>query len=313
MPHPQSADVVWVVDATGSMRDETQYLKTELLDVIGRVRRQNRDLDLRMGTVFYRDIGDEYLTRSSKLTHRIAETVEFIRKQSARGGGDTPEAVHSALEEAIYRQPWRDEAVARICFLVLDASPHTEPEVLESLRKTIREAARKGIRIVPLSASGIQKDTEFLMKFFGMTTNGTYLFLTDHSGIGGKHLPPTADEYKVEALNDLLVRLITEYTRTENCEGKWAIIVEDRQNQQDGAAWQALYYPNPASDFFTLELPVEMEAIALYDAAGKLALRRENLSAGKHQIPVRELPAGQYTLRMLKFGYWQGARLAVLR
>ncbi|MFN4081343.1 MAG: carboxypeptidase regulatory-like domain-containing protein [Saprospiraceae bacterium] len=310
---PQSADIVWVVDATGSMGDEIEYLKTELLDVIGRVRRQNRDLDLRMGTVFYRDIGDEYLTRSSKLTHRIAETVDFIRKQSAGGGGDTPEAVHSALEEAIYRQPWRDEAVARICFLVLDASPHTEPEVLERLRKTIREAARKGIRIVPLSASGVQKDTEFLMKFFGLATNGTYLFLTDHSGIGGKHLAPTADEYKVEALNDLLVRLISEYTRTENCDGKWAMTVEDRQSQQDGAAWQVLYYPNPASDFFSVELPVAIEALALYDAAGKLVLRRENLSAGTHRIAVRDLPPGQYILRLLKFGYWQGARIAVLR
>ena len=72
--------------------------------------------------------------------------------------------------------------------------------MIESLQNSIRAAAQKGIRIVPLSASGINKDTEFLMKFFGLATNGTYTFLTDHSGIGGKHLEPTTDEYKVEAL-----------------------------------------------------------------------------------------------------------------
>ena len=317
--HSNKVDIVWAVDATGSMGDELEYLKTELLDVIGRVKTANPDLAVRMGSVFYRDKGDEYIAKSSALNHDIAKTVDYIRKQSAGGGGDYPEAVHSALEEAIYRQSWSSEAVARICFLVLDASPHREPEVLESLRQSIREAAKKGIRIVPVSASGIQKDTEFLMKFFGLATNGTYVFLTDHSGIGGKHLEPTTDEYKVELLNDLLVRLITEYSTVPDCQGKSAIRFEDREDQagqqqpNPGSLGTIVYYPNPASLHFTLELPFDADKVTLYNAEGKAVRSLAQLSAGIHVVAVNDLNEGFYTLRIWKGAQVQSGKVVVVR
>lgn len=314
--HPKTVDIVWTVDATGSMGDELEYLKTELLDVIGKVKAANPDLGVRMGSVFYRDKGDDYIVKSSALNHDIAKTVDYIRKQSAGGGGDYPEAVHSALEEAIFRQPWSREAIARICFLVLDASPHQEPEVLESLQKSIREAAKQGIRIVPVSASGIQKDTEFLMKFFGLATNGSYVFLTDHSGIGGKHLEPTTDEYKVELLNDLLVRLITEYTTVPSCEGKAAIRFADQQNpdgQQQPNTQPILYYPNPAVSQFSIELPFDAQKVTLYDAGGNAVRNLTQLSAGLHTIAVQDLPPGFYTLRVWKDGQVQSGKVMVVR
>lgn len=308
---PKNVDIVWAVDATGSMGDEIEYLKTELLDVIGRAKGRNSDLSFRMGTVFYRDVSDAYITKSSGLSYDIAKTVDFIRKQSADGGGDYPEAVHSALEEAIYGQKWSEHAIARICFLVLDASPHQSAEVNASLQKSIREAARLGIRIVPVTASGIQKDTEFLMKFFGLATNGTYVFLTDHSGIGGKHLEPTTDEYKVEPLNELLVRLITEYTSIETCEGKSNIRFDP--GQQQGQAWQALYYPNPASSRFVLELPVDVQSVILYDSEGKAVRKLEKPQAGQNTIIVSDLSEGFYTIRILKDGQMQSGKLMVVR
>ena len=309
---PKSVDIVWAVDATGSMGDEIEYLKTELLDVIGRSKARDRELSFRMGTTFYRDQGDEYITRSSGLSYDISKTVEFIRQQHAGGGGDYPEAVHSALEEAIFNQKWSERAIARICFLVLDASPHQSPEVLESLHRGIREAARRGIRIVPVAASGIQKDTEFLMKFFGLATNGTYVFLTDHSGVGGKHLEPTTDEYKVENLNDLLVRLIGEYTSIESCEGKLAIRFE-QDEQQQGQNWQAFYYPNPASTQFILELPFEVQSVTLYDAEGKSARKLERPQAGANTIAVNDLSEGFYTIRIQKDGRMQSGKILVVK
>lgn len=306
---PKNVDIVWAVDATGSMGDEIEYLKTELLDVMGRTRTALPDLSFRMGTVFYRDRDDDYLVKSSALSYDLSKTVDFIRKQSAGGGGDYPEAVHNALEEAIFNQRWSENAVARICFLVLDASPHESPEVNASLQRSIREAARRGIRIVPIASSGLQKDTEFLMKFFGLATNGTYVFLTDHSGIGGKHLAPTADEYKIENLNALLIRLITEYSTTENCEGKSAIRFEDQQ--QTGNTWQALYYPNPAVGQFTLELPVAVQTVTLYNSEGQAVKKVEKPEAGQHQIALGDLPDGFYTIRILKDGQWQSGKLIV--
>jgi hypothetical protein len=267
-----------------------------------------------MGTVFYRDQTDEYITKSSNFSADISQTVEFIGRQRADGGGDYPEAVHSALEAAVFSQRWSEKAIARICFLVLDASPHQKPEVNASIHRCIREAARLGIRVVPVAASGIQKDTEFLLKFFGLATNGTYVFLTDHSGIGGKHLEPTSDEYKVEPLNQLLVRLITEYTTIETCEGKSPIRFDsDGQTQQNGNGWQAFYYPNPASTQFNLDLPFDVQSVTLYDAEGKAVRSLTKPGSGQHQIVVSDLAEGFYTLRILKDGQMQSGKLMVIR
>ncbi len=310
---PKDVDIFWVVDATGSMGDEIEYLKTELLDVIGRAKSRNTELNYRMGTVFYRDNGDEYLTRSSPLSTDISNTVSFIQNQFAGGGGDYPEAVHTALDEAVFKQQWSENAIARICFLVLDASPHQGEEINKSLQKSIQEAARLGIRIVPIAASGIQKDTEFLMKFFGMATNGSYVFLTDHSGIGGKHIEPTTDEYKVEPLNDLIVRIITEYTTIETCEGKSEIRFENDPQQQPGPVMQALYYPNPAVEQFTLELPFEVQSVTIYDAEGKAVHKLEKPAGRLHHIPLQGWAAGFYTIRILNNGLMQSGKLMVVK
>ncbi|MCX6251088.1 MAG: T9SS type A sorting domain-containing protein [Bacteroidetes bacterium] len=50
-----------------------------------------------------------------------------------------------------------------------------------------------------------------------MATNGRYVFLTDHSHIGGEHLIPTTDEYDVFLLNKLILKLFDEYLYTPSC------------------------------------------------------------------------------------------------
>ncbi len=212
-----NADIMFVVDATGSMGDEIQYLKNELSDVLERVKQQNSNVNYRLGALFYRDKKDDYVTRSTPLDKDIDKTIAFIEKQNAHGGGDYPEAVHTALDEAISQTSWQKDAVARILFLVLDAPPHNNVNTRRSLKQSIKKAAEKGIRIIPVTASGIDRQTEFLMKSYAMMTNGTYTFITDHSGVGNPHLPPAASQYQVEKLNDLMVRLLSDYSGTRSC------------------------------------------------------------------------------------------------
>lgn len=207
------ADILFVVDATGSMGDEISYLKSELLNVIERAEDLNSQLDLRIGSVFYRDEGDEYLTRVSSFSTNLNQTLAFIGNQDAGGGGDYEEAVHTALNIAITQLNWSDKARARLLFLLLDAPPHHTEAIVNDLNDIIKSTAEKGIKIIPISASGINKDTEFLFRFFAVATNGTYVFITNDSGIGGEHIEATVGEYEVELLNDLIVRLITKYTR----------------------------------------------------------------------------------------------------
>ncbi|HEX9955821.1 MAG TPA: hypothetical protein VGA96_01150 [Fibrella sp.] len=139
--------------------------------------------------------------------------MSFIAQQSAGGGGDTPEAVEVALDKAINNQSWSASARTRLLFLVLDAPPHHTPEIIEKLRQLTQVAASKGIRIVPITASGIDKETEFLMRMLAIGTQGTYVFITNDSGIGNTHLIPSVGDYQVEYLNELMLRLIVKYAK----------------------------------------------------------------------------------------------------
>jgi hypothetical protein len=204
-------EISFVVDATGSMGDELEYLKTELLDVISRIKNANPNSSILTSSVFYRDEGDDYVTKISNFTTDNSATVNFIKNQSAGGGGDFPEAVHSALSKAVNELQWSTKAKTRILFLVLDAPPHHDNSVISDIQTSILKAAEKGIKIIPITASGIDKGTEFLMRFLALGTNGTYVFLTDHSGIGNSHLEATVGQYEVEFLNNLMVRLINKY------------------------------------------------------------------------------------------------------
>lgn len=46
------------------------------------------------------------------------------------------------------------------------------------------------------------------MRLAAHATGGQYIFLTDHSGIGGPHAAPKVDQYKVETLNAAMTRMI---------------------------------------------------------------------------------------------------------
>ncbi|CAN0593934.1 unnamed protein product, partial [Ectocarpus sp. 12 AP-2014] len=205
-------ELAFVVDATGSMSDELEFLKQDLLSVISKVEQQAPSLDILTSSVFYRDTEDDYLVKHSGFSMNTATTLDFIKAQSADGGGDFPEAVHTALNTALGELQWSSTARTRIAFLLLDAPPHNNSNVIGELQEAILTAAKRGIKIIPITASGIDKETEYLMRSFAIATNGTYVFITNDSGIGNDHLEASVGEYQVEKLNDLMVRLITKYS-----------------------------------------------------------------------------------------------------
>ena len=206
-----SADIAFIVDATGSMYDEIDFLKEDLLDIIQRAS-ANTTRELRTAALFYRDKGDAYLTRHEDFNKDPEKTLKFIQKQKAGGGGDYPEAVHTALERGLQNLSWREGSYAKIAFLLLDAPPHHDKDVLASLKNSIKLYAANGIKIIPIAASGVDKNTEFILRLMAIYTDGTYTFITNHSGVGNDHIEPTIGQYQVEQLNDLIIRLIQKYT-----------------------------------------------------------------------------------------------------
>lgn len=208
----KSLDLMIMCDTTGSMCDELEYLKVELESIVRKIQSDNGNMIVRTSVNFYRDEGDEYVVRQFPFTDDIEKSAEAIREQSAGGGGDFPEAVHTALDSAINSHNWNDDRNAtRIMFLVLDAPPHEDAQTVSEVNKHIREAAEKGIRIVPIASSGIDKSTEYLLRTMAFTTGGTYTFLTDDSGVGGSHLKPTIGAFNVEKLSDMMIRIVNGY------------------------------------------------------------------------------------------------------
>ena len=206
------ADIAFIVDATGSMGDEIAFLKKDLQNILERVKGGVGQISLRTGAVFYRDKGDKYVTKSFDFSDDYRQTIRDISMQSAEGGGDLPEAVHTALETGLQELNWNASARARIAFLILDAPAHRDQQgVIESLQASIRNYASLGIKLIPVFCSSPSKECEFMCRFFAILTGGTYVFLTDDSGVGGDHIEASVGQFQIEPLNDLLVRLIAKY------------------------------------------------------------------------------------------------------
>lgn len=209
-------DLMFVVDTTGSMGDELSYLQNELSEIVTRVERESAQaLRIRTSVNFYRDQGDDYVVRSFPFTGDLGQTLASLRTQYADGGGDYPEALDAALDDAVRGHEWSESAVARIVFVVTDAPPHEGARIGQRLQDTAALAASKGIRIVPIASSGVDKPTELMLRHLAVSTGGTYVFLTDHSGIGNAHIEPTVGPYVVEPLDQLIVDVIGEYTQAD--------------------------------------------------------------------------------------------------
>ncbi len=202
-------DIMFMIDTTGSMGDELEYLKAEMGDVIRRVA-QECSIGVRTSVNFYRDKGDEYELRYFNFRSDVEEAVTLLAQQRAYGGGDYPEAVDTALNYAINQAKWQEDAI-KVMFLVLDAPPHANTESISTINQAIAKAAERGIRIIPVASSGVNTECQVLFRTWAALTGGTYTYLTDHSGIGGSHDKPDVEEENVELLNDMMVRIIKEY------------------------------------------------------------------------------------------------------
>ena len=308
---PEGVDVVFVFDATGSMGDELHYLQAEMKDVIARAAEATGGLSIRTGAVVYRDHGDEYVTRISRLTNDITTTQAFIDKQHANGGGDFPEAVPEALMAAMNSAGWDESARARIAFLVLDAPCHQDSATIALLHEQILNAAALGVRIVPVVCSGLDKAGELLMRSIALATNGTSFFLTDDSGIGHKHLKPTTDSLKVEHLNDMLVRTIVEFSAMPSCK---EFGDEGVNELEDGPDEQ--FVPNPF-DAKELEqdptIPHGAGTLYILDVSGKLITiinaSADDLTAA--ELKAKGLPIGIYFIKTYVDGQWYTRKILV--
>lgn len=323
-------EIGFMVDATGSMGDEIKFLQRELIDVISRIKKDRPCAEIYTGSVFYKDHGDEYLTRIQPMTLNPVNTIDFISNQSAGGGGDFPEAVDYGLEASINQLNWSEAAGTKILFILLDAPPHVNPEIQARLNKAIRLAASKGIRLVPVAASGINQATEFLLKYMAILSNGEYLYITDDSNIGGRHLLPTGGKSDVEFLNDLMVNLILRYS-DNTCQPEQQTVKKDsvitiidslqireqvKQNQQNeiilGNNWNMRFYPNPSTDIVYFDFSEKINSLSIYSLSGQLMYENKAITEKQISIDLSQYSSGLYSVHVYRHGELVSGKLLVM-
>ena len=212
--------IMLVIDVTGSMGDELNYLQTELVDVINRIADANSGVQIELALLFYRDDGDAEKFAYNDFVNvntpqGLSTQLIHLRAQRADGGGDYPEAVDEALELAMSKA-WGDDNSTKIIFHLLDAPPHSNDQYSKNnyekrFETAVRKAAGMGIRLCPILCSGADSLCEYLMRQEAIYTGGTFIFVTDDSGIGGAHHDPNIPDAVVEKLNDLMVRIVVGY------------------------------------------------------------------------------------------------------
>ena len=235
---PMRLDLVFLIDATGSMGDEIAKLKNSMRAMAQQISQLPGQPDICYGLVAYRDRGDAFITRTHDFTDDLGAFQRQLANVQAHGGGDTPEALNEALHEVVHGLSWRAQA-ARMVVLVADAPPHLDyggcmsapgafgsspswgqradglgrPGACPQYDRDMQAALSKGIKLFAVGASGLDPVGEYIYRQMAQYTAGRFVFLTyrDAPGSGpGTQTVHDVKQYSVQTLDKLVVRLVGE-------------------------------------------------------------------------------------------------------
>jgi von Willebrand factor type A domain len=177
-----TVEVAFVLDTTGSMGGLIEGAKRKIWSIASAIVDSNPGADIRMGLVAYRDIGDDYVTRTFDLTTDIQDLYANLLELRARGGGDWPESVNEALDVAVNKLHWTLAAdTRRIIFLVGDAPPHMDYAQDTKYPVTLAVAKQKDI-IVNAVLAGNARDTERVWRDIAQNGNGRFIPIPQDGG-----------------------------------------------------------------------------------------------------------------------------------
>ncbi|MFL5735676.1 MAG: vWA domain-containing protein, partial [Chloroflexia bacterium] len=211
---PVGIDLVFLVDATGSMGDELDKIKSTVDTIASRIEQLPGSSKPRLGLVAYRDRGDDYVTRLWDFTDNVGQFSSNLSQVTAEGGGDEPESVSAGLHDAIHLPGWADNSHGRhlrMVVLVGDAPPHLDYGIDSDYIDLLRAAVAAGIKIFPIGASGLNDQGEYIFRQFAQITQGQFVFLTYANGESGAPGASTTDHvsnYTVKDLDALVVSLV---------------------------------------------------------------------------------------------------------
>ena len=189
-------EVAFVLDTTGSMGGLIEGAKRKIWSIATAIVDANPDAEIRMGLVAYRDIGDDYVTRTFPLTEDIQDLYANLLELKARGGGDWPESVNEALHVGVTKLDWtQGPEICRIMFLVGDAPPHMDYAQDIKYPEVLRMARERGIVVNAVQAGGA-RDTERVWREIAQLGQGRYIPIPQDGG----HLVVIETPYDTEII-----------------------------------------------------------------------------------------------------------------
>ncbi|MBN8982835.1 MAG: VWA domain-containing protein [Rhizobiales bacterium] len=177
-----TVEVAFVLDTTGSMGGLIEGAKRKIWSIATTIVDTNPDADIRMALVAYRDIGDDYVTKTFDLTLDIQDIYGNLLALNARGGGDWPESVNEALDVTVNKLKWsKNDDARRIVFLVGDAPPHMDYAQDTKYPVTLKVAKQRDI-IVNAVQAGTASDTARVWQDIAQLGNGRYIPIPQDGG-----------------------------------------------------------------------------------------------------------------------------------
>lgn len=137
-------DLVFVLDATESMKDDIVMVREELVPSLERV--LGLYPDSRVALVLYKDYFEDFLVKiACSFTRDLVAFRKSLGSFRVQGGRDIPEAVYEGIDGAL-RLPWTPGWDRKI-ILIGDAPPHPRPRGKITKEAVDRYAAAQNVEV----------------------------------------------------------------------------------------------------------------------------------------------------------------------
>ena len=210
-PAPVDAEVVFVLDTTGSMSGLIEGAKQKIWSIAGGIMERTGG-EVRIGLVPYRDRGDDYVTRLYPLTNNLDQVYADLQGFRAGGGGDTPESVNQALHEAVSEIRWSDSPrVLKTIFLVGDCPPHMDYPDDVKYPESCALATNRNIVVSTVQCGGYGETTPIWKEIAERTGGG----FTQIGQSGSMKMVETPFDAEIQKLNAELGGTVLPYGRKE--------------------------------------------------------------------------------------------------
>jgi len=228
-PRPASTkpkvEVVFCLDTTGSMTGLIDGAKAKIWAICNQIASGRPTPDLKVGLVAYRDKGDAYITQVHQLNDDLDAIHAQLKTFQAQGGGDTPESVNQALDDAVNKIRWStDRRTLRIIFLVGDAPPHMDYTDDVKYPVTCKKAVEKGI-IINTIQCGTDAECTKIWRDIAVKSEGSYAAIPQNGGVVVVNTP----------YDPMLAALNTELANSALLWGSRSVVTTNTRLQMEAA------------------------------------------------------------------------------